>query len=44
MSLSSKLANFILASLVFLHYNIYENRVRLGSFKLATSTSENGKN
>ena len=43
-SLSGKLAIVILATLVFLHYNIYKNRVKLGFLKLATSTTENGEN
>ena len=46
MSLSGKLANFILAALVSLHYNIYKNIVISYFLKLATgtTTSVNGKN
>ena len=36
LSLSGKLA-----TLVFLHYNIYKNRVKLGFLKLATENGEN---
>ena len=34
MSLSGKLANFTLATLISLHYNIYEDRVKLATFKI----------
>ena len=33
LSLSGNLANFILATLVSLHYNIYKDRVKLATFK-----------
>ena len=35
MSLSGQLANFTLATLVFLHYNIYKDRVKLTTFKIS---------
>ena len=35
LSLSGKLANFILATLVFLHYSMYKNRVKLATFKIS---------
>ena len=35
MSLSGKLAIFVLASLVSLHYNAYENGVKLATFKIS---------
>ena len=46
LSLSGNLANYTLAFLVSLHYIIYlyKDRVQLATCKLATSTSENGKN
>ena len=43
LSLSGKLANFISAILVSLHYNIYKNGVKLATLKICF-TSENGKN
>ena len=43
LSLSGKLAYFTLASMVSLHYSIYEEEVNLATLK-TTSTSENGKN
>ena len=33
--LSGKLANFILATLIALHNNIYKNRVKLPAFKIS---------
>ena len=35
LSLSTKLANFTVASLVSLHYNIYKDRVKLADFKIS---------
>ena len=35
LSLSGKLANFTIASLVSLHYNIYKDRVKLVTFKIS---------
>ena len=35
MGLSGKLATFTLATLAFLHYNIYENKVKLATFKIS---------
>ena len=35
LSLSGKLANFILATLVFLRYSLYKNRVKLATFKIS---------
>ena len=32
--LSSKLASFMLATFISLHYNIYKNRVKLATFKI----------
>ena len=35
LSISGKLANFTLATLVSLHYNIYKDRVKLATFKIS---------
>ena len=35
MSLSGKLANLTLVTLVSLHYNIYKKRVKLATFKIS---------
>ena len=42
---TGELANFILATYVSLHYSIYENLMKLASFKISyTSRSKNCEN
>ena len=36
LGLSGKLSTFTLATLMSLHYNIYKNKLKLATFKLAT--------
>ena len=36
------IAIFILVALASLHNNLYKNRVRLATFNISTTTSENG--